>query len=92
MSYLARLKQKISEDAPRCGATKVSEAPFVPFVAPGCAPLRQISIATSGWPWAIDREAFEERAAIREFEAGFDRKEAEQLAHDDLRDVSHLRI
>ena len=79
MSYLARLKRKISEDAPRFGATKVSKAPFVPFVAPESAPLRQISTAT------IDREAFEERAAIREFDAGFDRKEAERLAHNDLR-------
>ena len=31
------------------------------------------------------REAFEERAAIREFDGGFNRKEAERLAHDDLR-------
>ena len=31
------------------------------------------------------REAFEERAAIREYDGGFNRKEAERLAHDDLR-------
>ena len=30
------------------------------------------------------REAFEERAAIREYDGGFNRKEAERLAHDDL--------
>jgi hypothetical protein len=80
MSYLARLKRKISEDTPWCGATKVSEPPFVPFVARKSAPLRQISTAK------IDREAFEERAAIREFDGGFDRKEADRLAHDDFRE------
>ena len=31
------------------------------------------------------REAFEERAAIREFDGGFNRKQAERLAHYDLR-------
>ena len=31
------------------------------------------------------REAFEERAAIREYDGGFNRQEAERLAHDDLR-------
>jgi hypothetical protein len=45
MSYLARLTRKIAEDAPQRGATKVSEAPFVPFVAPMRAPSRQISDA-----------------------------------------------
>ena len=79
MSYLDRLKRKISEDVCHMEATKVSKAPFVPFVAPESAPLRQISMAT------IDREAFEERAAIREFDGGFDRKEAERLAHNDFR-------
>ena len=68
-----------SEDVCHIEATKVSKAPSVPFVAPEWAPSRQISTAT------IDREAFEERAAIREFDGGFNRKEAERLAHDDLR-------
>ena len=80
MSYLARLKRKISEDAPRCGATKGTKGAFDTIVAPGCAPLRQISIAT------IDRDAFEERAAIREFDGGFSRQKAEGLAHTDLRE------
>ena len=31
------------------------------------------------------REGFEERAAIREFDGGFNRQEAERIAHDDLR-------
>lgn len=44
MSYLARLKEKISQDAPKPEATKVSKAPFVPFVAPPPAPLRDISL------------------------------------------------
>ena len=40
--------------------------------------MNYISTAT------IDREAFEERAAIREFDGGFNRKEAERLAIADL--------
>jgi hypothetical protein len=79
VSYLARLKQKISEDAPHCEATKVSEASFVPFVAPVPTPLRQISAAV------IDHEAFEERPAIREFDGGYTRREAERLARADLK-------
>ena len=79
MSFLDRLKRKISEDVLEGDATKVSKAPSVPFVAPEWAPVCQISTAT------IDREAFDERAAIREFDGGFNRKEAERLAHDDLR-------
>ena len=78
MSYLDRLKRKISEDACHMEATKGTKAPFVPFVAPEWAPVCQISTAT------IDREAFEERAAIREFDGGFDRQEAERLAIADL--------
>lgn len=44
MSYLARLKAKISEDVPEGEATKVSKAPCVPFVAPPPTPSRQISL------------------------------------------------
>ena len=44
MTYLARLKEKISQDAPPPGATKVSKAPFVPFVATAPTPLREIFI------------------------------------------------
>lgn len=79
MSYLDRLKRKISQqDAPRGGATKVTKAPFVPFVATPAAPLRQISAASG--PTPIDREAFEERAAIIEFDGGLSRDEAERTA------------
>ncbi|MBX3646758.1 MAG: hypothetical protein KF766_03700 [Rhodocyclaceae bacterium] len=42
MSYLDRLKRKISEDAPEAGATKATKGAFVPFVATPSAPLRQI--------------------------------------------------
>lgn len=42
MSYLDRLKVKISENAPGDEATKPTKAPFVPFVAPLTAPSRQI--------------------------------------------------
>lgn len=78
MSYLDRLKRKISQDAPRGGATKVSKAPFVPFVATSAAPLRQISAANKSV--LIDREAFEERAAIMEYDGKLSRAEAERLA------------
>jgi hypothetical protein len=44
MSYLARLKARISEDAPEGQATKVSKAPCVPFVAPPPPPSRGISL------------------------------------------------
>jgi hypothetical protein len=40
MSYLDRLKQKISKDAPDAGATKVSKGAFVPFVADLSSPSR----------------------------------------------------
>ena len=36
------LKQKISANVPKGEATKVTEAPFVPFVAPCPAPFSQI--------------------------------------------------
>lgn len=44
MSYLARLKEKISQDAPMPEATKVSKAPCVPFVAPPLGPFSEISL------------------------------------------------
>ena len=78
MNYLVRLKRKISEDMPHLEATKGTKAPSVPFVAPEWAPVCQISTAT------IDREACEERAAIREYDGGFDRQEAERLAIADM--------
>ena len=84
MSYLDRLKRKISEDVPEGEATKVSKVPFVPFVASEWAPVCQISTAT------IDREAFEERAAIREFDGGFNRNEAERLAIGDLERAARI--
>ena len=74
MTYLERLKRKIPENAPECEATKGTKAPYVPFVAPESAPSRQISAAM------IDREAFEERAAILEFDGGLTREEAERRA------------
>lgn len=56
MSYLARLKEKISQDAPDSEGSKVSKAPFVPFVAPPPAPLRDIlSDDLDDWPLADER-------------------------------------
>ena len=78
MNYLDRLKRRISEDAPRGEATKGTKAPYVPFVAPYTAPSRQISATNDAA--TIDREAFEERAAIMEFDGGLTRAEAERVA------------
>lgn len=79
MSYLDRLKRKISANAPEAEATKVSKGAFVPFVATPAAPFQQIAAA------GVDLEAFEERAAIMEFEGGLDRAEAESRAHNQQR-------
>ena len=84
MNYLDWLKRKISEDVRHMEATKVSKAPSVPFVASEWASVCQISTET------IDREAFEERASIREFDGGFDRQEAERLAIADLERTARI--
>ena len=58
MSYLARLKEKISQDAPNPEGSKVSKAPFVPFVAPPPAPLRDIFLSDDlgdDWPLPDER-------------------------------------
>jgi hypothetical protein len=47
MSYLDRLKVKISETNANYGATKGSEGAFVPFVAYPLAPLHDISTVTN---------------------------------------------
>lgn len=43
MSYLARLKQQISPDAPKCEPAKPSKAPSVGSVCSLSAPVRDIS-------------------------------------------------
>jgi hypothetical protein len=94
MSYLDRLKQKISQDVPRGGATKATEGAFVPFVATRSAPLRQNlsrEAASQGWrpndPELQEgiKEHFEERAAIREYDGHESRKEAEAKAREAMR-------
>lgn len=60
MSYLNRLKQKISEDAPDAGATKVSKGAFVPFVAALSAPSRQNNLDVTD-----DRIRCEQCACLR---------------------------
>jgi len=59
MSYLARLKQQISSDAPQREATKGTKAPFDTFVAPHPAPLRDI-LPINADPW----QYFEQLLAI----------------------------
>jgi hypothetical protein len=74
MSYLDRLKRKIQKDAPEREATKVTKAPSVPFVASRPEPLQENFTVTA------DREAFEERAAMMEFDGGLTRAEAERMS------------
>ena len=82
MSYLMRLKKKIAQVAPDRGATKVSKVPYVPFVAPESASFRLDFAANDLVPERPpDRETYEERAAIIEFDGLLDRKSAERCAH-----------
>lgn len=60
MSYLDRLRLKISAKVPDVGATKVSKGAFVPFVAGLSAPLRQINAGL-----ADDRIKCEQCAYLR---------------------------
>ena len=55
MSDLDRLKARVSEARPDTGATKATEAPFVPFVASLSAPLRQFSPIPAEIRRLIDR-------------------------------------
>lgn len=65
MSYLDRLKLKISANGPDHGATKVSKAPFVPFVASLPGPLRQTSAANEGRTTATNAMSLADEKAIR---------------------------
>jgi hypothetical protein len=56
MSYLDRLKVRISEKSADPIATKATEGAFVPFVAPLSAPFRQIAATTVAKPRAIPPE------------------------------------
>ena len=94
MSYLDRLKRKISGEAGDTEATKATKAPFVPFVAPVAGPSGEISGPAANdkaaspvpLPAGIAPEDFEERAAIAEFDGGMPRDEAEAFALADLAD------
>ena len=62
------------------------------------AKVASVAVANPTNPATIDREAFEERAAVREFDGGFNRQDAERLALADLADdrihctdCAHLR-
>ncbi|MHB8255865.1 MAG: hypothetical protein ACYDHY_01075 [Acidiferrobacterales bacterium] len=86
MSYLDRLKRKIYQDAAGDGATKGTKGAFVPFVAARPAPSGQnLSKEATFQDWRPTdaelsetiHEAFEERAAIREYDGGQSRKLAE---------------
>jgi hypothetical protein len=81
MSWLARLRALHQEDSCYRGTDKTDETPrFVSFVS---AQVTQIpwDEGARGAPDA-EREAFEERAAIMEYDGGLARTEAERLAAD----------
>lgn len=66
--------------------------------SPTVAKVATVAVANPQSPATIDCEAFEEWAAIREFDAGFNRQESERLALADLADdrihctdCAHLR-
>lgn len=83
MSYLVRLKSKIINNASEHEVTKGSEGAFDPFVTPYLSVslnIRAVDPECGG----IDRVIIEERAAIREFDAGFSRSDAERLALADI--------
>jgi hypothetical protein len=75
MSYLARLKAEFSGKTLPNELTKPTKPPSGSFVS---APSRHVSDIEA------DREAFEERAAIMEFDGGLTRAEAERLARLDV--------
>ena len=82
MSYLTRLKAKIAKDMPEGGATKVSKVPYVPYVAIESGSLRLNSAANDLLHQRRpDRDTFDERAAIIEFDGLLDRESAERCAH-----------
>lgn len=94
MSYLDRLKQKISQDAAGSGATKGTKAPFAPFVTARSAPSGQnLSKEAASRSWQPTdaelqegiREHFEERAGIREYDGHEPRKQAEAKARGTMR-------
>lgn len=97
MSYLDRLKGKISGNAPEPEATKATKGAFVPFVAHAPTPFGIFSEGEVGAgdtaTTPFDPEAWEERAAIAEFDGGLTKVEAEQLAwqEDDRRRCNECR-
>lgn len=82
MSYLDRLKNLDSGKRATYLLQKVQEAPFLQFLQYSHSAFSENQGAkVSPRDTAdFDREWFEERAAIYEFEAGFLRPEAERLA------------
>jgi len=101
VSYLERLKQKLSANSAQAEATKPTKPSFVPFVASTPEPSHQIHAAndppvseiflTDAWRYwpaeglqdaarQLDVELWLERAAIREFDGGHTRADAELMA------------
>ena len=78
MSYLDRLKRKISEMPHRVIATEGTKAPSVPFVA--LPPTLVPNISRADNQHVVDAGDFEERAAIMEYDGGLSRDEAQREA------------
>ena len=83
MSYLTRLKAKIAQDVPEAEATKVSQAPYAPFVATESTSLVSNFAENNHLhnQSQRDKASYEERAAIMQYDGLLDRESAEQCAH-----------
>lgn len=83
MSYLEKLKarKKNSQIGATPPLTKPTKAPFVSFVTPPPTPIEEnFSVFAKT---ELNREDFQERAAIMEFDGGLPRDRAEFLARCD---------
>lgn len=83
MNYLDRLKSLNSGKRATYLLQKVQEAPFLQFLQyPHSAfPENRGAKVSPHNTASFNRERFEERAAIYEYDAGFPRPEAERLAY-----------
>lgn len=82
MSYLDRLKNLDSGKRATYLLQKVQEAPFLQFLQypHNAFPENRGAKVSSRNAASFDREWFEERAAIYEYDANYPRPEAERLA------------
>jgi hypothetical protein len=83
MGYLDRLKKHVSAECPPDPLSLLPKALLAPLaVATGHVSRKQgRAIVDADTTAKFDKEWYEERAAIYEFDAGFSRQEAERRAY-----------